>query len=100
MNGSNEKENMENSIPVDENGKVIEPEKKKGNWKGTAKKVLGAIACMVGGVIIFLAVGAAMVDNDSASSESHSDNNGGDTNTSSSNGAASESENETGKSAE
>lgn len=66
--------NKETVIPVDENGNPIEPEKKEFDWKGILKKTLCGVACGVGGIVLFLVVGAAMVntDEDKSSEESSS----------------------------
>lgn len=47
-------------VEVDENGNVLEPEKKGLNWKEIGKKALYVLGCGGLGVLAFFAVGAAM----------------------------------------
>ena len=57
-------------IPVDEDGNPIEAEKKAIDWKAVGKKVGCGLLCAVGGVFVFLAVGAAMITDDETSDDS------------------------------
>lgn len=66
-------------VKVDDNGKVVEDEKKKIDWKDIGKKALIGLACAVGGVIAFVAVGAAMcVVSNSEESDDSCDSSGDD----------------------
>ena len=47
-------------IKMDENGEIVEVEKKKIDWKGIGKTVLFGVTSAVVGIIAFCAVGAAM----------------------------------------
>ena len=60
-------------IPVDEDGNPIEAEKKAIDWKAVGKKVGCGLLCAVGGVFVFLAVGAAMITDDETSDSSSDD---------------------------
>jgi len=55
------KENDDDKIiQVDENGKVVKPERKKVNMREIGKKVVLGLGCLVVGAAAFLAVGVAM----------------------------------------
>ena len=69
----------EQVAPVDENGNPIEVKKKDKNWKGVATNILSAVGCGVLGIVVFLMVGAAMVNSDETNSgEEASDSDGSD----------------------
>lgn len=54
------KDEKEKVIPVDENGKPIEPEKKKIDGKKVVKNVLFGLCAAAVGVVTFVAVGVAL----------------------------------------
>lgn len=82
-------------IKMDDNGNVIEVEKKKIDWKGIGKAVLFGVTSAVVGIIAFCAVGAAMCAvSDSEESDESCDSNDGESSVEStdsgSNGSAEE----------